>query len=81
MTDGYTVAAVRRLLAEDHRITEQAIRVEQHGEELLLCGEVESAERREQIEAAVLRAFPDVRVHCDIGVPGTHPPHGTEVLS
>ena len=79
--DDYAESAVRRLLAEDPRAADLAIRIERHGDHLKLCGEVESPERREQIAAVVAEAFPDLTVHNDLGVTRTHPPHDVEDLS
>jgi hypothetical protein len=68
-----------QLLAEDERVAELGIRVvrlEEGG--LMLCGEVESAARRDMIERVVAEAFPDMRVHTDIGVTRVRAPDEIE---
>jgi len=79
--DTYTESQVQRLLAEDDRVAEQGIRVirlEDGG--LALSGEVESPQRRALIEKVVHEEFPDLHLHCDIGVTRVHEPDEVEEL-
>ena len=52
---------MQRLLAEDAGIAEQGITVARREHTLVLCGEVESRQRRDEILRLVAEAFPDVR--------------------
>jgi len=47
----------------------------------VLCGEVESDHRRDDILRLVTARFPGVPVHCDIGLTRTHPPMDAEELT
>jgi len=77
--DQYTESRLQRMLAEDERVAEQGIRVVRLEESrLALVGEVESAERRATIERVVTEAFPDMDIHCDIGVTRVHEPDEVE---
>jgi hypothetical protein len=79
--DTYTESHVQCVLAEDERVAELGIRVirlEEGG--LALSGEVESQERRALIERVVSEEFPDLTVHCDIGVTRVHEPDEVEEL-
>lgn len=77
--DQYTESRLQRMLAEDERVAEQGIRVVRLEESrLALVGEVESAERRTMIERVVAEAFPDMDIHCDIGVTRVHEPDEVE---
>ena len=79
--DQYTESQVQNLLAEDERVAELGIRVVRLDEgHFALCGEVESQERRAVIERVVAEAFPDLRVHSDIGVTRVHEPDEVEEL-
>ena len=79
--DQYTESRLQRMLAEDERVAEQGIRVVRLEERrLALVGEVESAERRTMIERVVAEAFPDMDIHCDIGVTRVHEPDEVEEL-
>jgi hypothetical protein len=79
--DQYTESQLQRLLAEDERVAELGIRVirlEEGG--LALSGEVESPQRKALIERVVSEKFPDLTVHCDIGVTRVHEPDEVEEL-
>ena len=78
--DQYLESTVYRLLAEDDRIAEPGIRVVGHRDRLTLCGEVETQERREQIERLVAETFPGVHVCNEIGVTRMYEPDGAEEL-
>lgn len=79
--DEYLEAAVHRLLIEHPEVTEQGIRVLRRDHSLVLCGEVESAHRRQEILRLVLEHFPSVPVTVDIGLIRTHAPTEAEELS
>jgi hypothetical protein len=78
---GYSEGHLQQLLAEDPRIAELGIRVvalQQGG--FALHGEVESAQRRAQIEQVVAESFPGLPVRCEIAVTRTHEPDDVEEL-
>ncbi|WP_213453423.1 hypothetical protein [Rhizomonospora bruguierae] len=79
--DEYVEADVQRLLTEDVDLAEQGITVLRREQNLVLCGEVESQARRDEIERKVRAAFPDVAVLVDIGITRTQPPGEAEDLS
>ena len=78
--DEYVEAAVQRLLTEDADIAEQGISVARREHKLVLCGEVESRQRRDEILRLVTEAFPDVHVTSDIGVTRAQAPTEVEEL-
>ena len=78
--DQYTEAQVQRLLAEDPRVAELGIRAVRVDDGLVLSGEVESAERCASIERVVHEAFPELTVHCDLGVTRVSEPDEMEKL-
>ena len=80
LPDEYVEAAVQRLLTESTEVTEQGITVMRRDHRLVLCGEVESHQRREQILRLVRERFPDVRVRADIGITRTQEPSEAEEL-
>lgn len=75
--DEYVEAAVQRLLTEHAQIAEQGITVVRRDHTLLLCGEVASPHRRDEILRLVTENFPDVALSADIGV--TRAPEPSEV--
>jgi hypothetical protein len=66
--DEYTEAAVHRLLTEHPHLGEQGITMTRREHRLVLSGEVESQQRRDEICRLVTEALPDVEISCDIGV-------------
>jgi hypothetical protein len=78
--DEYVEAEIQRLLTEDVDVAEQGITVHRREHTLLLCGEVESAQRRDEIVRRVTGRFPDVPVQCDIGIIRAQAPSEAEVL-
>jgi HSP20 family molecular chaperone IbpA len=76
----YTEAAVQRLLAEHAAISEQSLEITHREDVLVLRGEVESAQRREEIVRLVSERFPMLRVHNDIGITRCEPPREPEEL-
>jgi hypothetical protein len=77
----YTEAEIQRLLTEDPAIAEQGITAVIRGDTVLLCGEVESAERRREIERLVAERFPGATVRSDIGVTRAAAPAEMEELT
>ena len=77
----YTEGQIQQLLTEDPAIAEQGITAMWRGDTLLLCGEVESVERRRQIESLVAERFPEVRIDNDISITKIREPDGVEELS
>jgi hypothetical protein len=78
--DEYVEAEVQRLLTEHAGTAEQGITVARREHTLVLCGEVESGRRREEILRLVTEAFPDLRVSADIGVIRAQAPTEVEEL-
>jgi hypothetical protein len=78
--DQYTESALQTFLAEDARVAEQGIRVVRLEDGVALVGEVESANRRDLICALVNERFPDLSLHCDIGVSKMREPDEVEEL-
>jgi hypothetical protein len=81
MIDEYTEAEVQRALAEDLGVAEQGITVSRREGTLLLCGEVESPHRRDEVLRLVNERFPDVEIVADIGVIRAGAPTEVEELS
>jgi hypothetical protein len=79
--DEYTEAAVQRLLTEHPSLGEQGITLSRREHCLTLSGEVESPQRRDEIERLVRAALPDVEVCCDIGIIRAAAPTEHEELS
>jgi hypothetical protein len=78
--DEYVEAAVQHLLTENAQIAEQGITVSRREHTLILCGEVESAHRRDEIVRLVTEKFPDVQLAVDIGLIRTNMPTEAEEL-
>jgi hypothetical protein len=78
--EAFMEGELQHLLAEDDRITEQGIRFVRNESGISLLGEVESAERRDAICRVVSEAFPDVSVHCNIGLTRMNAPEDVEEL-
>ncbi|ASW56383.1 hypothetical protein [Plantactinospora sp. KBS50] len=76
----YLEAAVQRLLTENADVAEQGITATRRDNTLVLCGEVESAQRRDEILRLVVERFPDVPVTVDIGLVRSHTPTDAEEL-
>jgi hypothetical protein len=77
MTD-YDEAAIHRLLAGDG---EAGITVARREHTVVLGGEVESADRRDEICRRVTEHFPDLTIACDIGVVRAQVPAEVEEIS
>lgn len=78
--DEYLEAAVQRLLTENPDVAEQGITVSRRERALILRGEVESVQRREEILRLVMSRFPDVPVRADIKLIRTNAPTEVEEL-
>ncbi|MFD2766523.1 hypothetical protein [Micromonospora eburnea] len=78
--DAYVEAEIHRLLAEDPAVAEQGITAVHRERGLVLYGEVESPQRREEILRRVAERFPDVRITSDIGVIRAQAPSQVEEL-
>jgi hypothetical protein len=79
--DDYLEAEIQRLLSEDGKVAEQGITVQRREHMLILGGEVESAQRRDEICRQITTHFPDVEIACDIGVVRAQAPTEVEEIS
>jgi hypothetical protein len=79
--DEYVEAEIQRLLTEDAAVAEQGITVLRRDHLVVLRGEVESTQRRDEICRQVTEHFPDVQIVCDIGIVRAQAPTGAEELS
>jgi hypothetical protein len=74
-------AEIQRLLTEHGQIAEQGITVQRRENLLVLGGEVESPQRRDEICRQITAHFPDVEISCDIGITRTGTPNEVEEIS
>ena len=74
-------AEIQRLLTEHDRVSEQGITVQRRDHLVVLGGEVESAQRRDEICRQVTAHFPDVEITCDIGITRAQAPSEVEEIS
>jgi hypothetical protein len=79
--DEYLEAEIQRLLTEDGRVAEQGITVQRREHAVVLSGEVESIERRDEICRQISSRFPDVAITCDIGITRAQAPNEVEEIS
>ena len=79
--DEYVEAEIQRLLTEHGDVAEQGITVNRREHTLILAGEVESAQRRDEICRQITTRFPDVQISCDIGVVRAQAPSEVEEIS
>jgi len=79
--DEYLEARIQRLLTEDATIAEQGITVQRREQIVVLGGEVESAQRRDEICRQINTHFPDVEIACDIGIVRAQAPTEVEEIS
>jgi hypothetical protein len=79
--DEYLETEIQRLLTEDARIAELGITVQRREQLVVLGGEVESAERRDEICRQITAHFPDVEITCDIGITRAQAPSEVEEIS
>ena len=74
-------AEIQRLLTEHGRVAEQGITVQRRENLVVLGGEVESPQRRDEICRQITAHFPDVEISCDIGITRTGAPNEVEEIS
>lgn len=79
--DEYVEAEVQRLLTEHVDLAEQGLSAVRREHTLLLCGEVASPRRRDEVERLVREHFPDIQLTVDIGVIRAGAPEDVEDLS
>jgi hypothetical protein len=79
--DEYVEAEIQRLLTESGAVAEQGITVLRREHTLVLSGEVESPQRRDEICRQVTERFPDVELACDIGIVRAGAPSDAEELA
>lgn len=79
MKEEYLLAKLQRVLAEEG--SELGIDVARHGEEFVLTGEVESDQRRIEVERRVAQHVPEVRVRNEIRVTRVVKPADAEELT
>ncbi|BCJ64001.1 hypothetical protein [Polymorphospora rubra] len=80
MSDEYLEAEIQHLLTENADIAEQGITASRRDNTLVLCGEVESPQRRDEILRLVRERYPDLRLAADIGVTRAAAPTEAEEL-
>ncbi|MEV7231817.1 MULTISPECIES: hypothetical protein [Polymorphospora] len=80
MSDEYLEAEIQHLLTENADIAEQGITASRRDNTLVLCGEVESPQRRDEILRLVQERYPDLRLASDIGVTRAAAPTEAEEL-
>jgi hypothetical protein len=79
--DEYVEAEIQRLLTENNAVAEQGITLQRREHMLILGGEVESAQRRDEICRQITTKFPDVEIACDIGIVRAAAPSEVEEIS
>ena len=79
--DEYLEAEIQRLLTESGETAEQGITLRRREHVLVLSGDVESAQRRDEICRRVNASFPDVEIACDIGIVRAGAPSEVEEIS
>jgi hypothetical protein len=79
--DEYVEAEIQRLLTESGATAEQGITLRRREHLLILGGEVESAQRRDEICRQITASFPDVEIACDIGIVRAAAPSEVEEIS
>jgi hypothetical protein len=79
MKDEYLLAQVQRLLAEDG--AELGIEAIRREDVLVLRGEVESEQRRREVEQRVADAFPEVKTRNELSIPHVYKPVEAEELA
>ncbi|MEU4239916.1 hypothetical protein [Actinoplanes sp. NPDC026619] len=78
--DEYLEAEIQSLLT-DGRIAELGITVDRREHLLVLNGEVETVQRRDEICRQINERFPDVEIVCDIGIIRAQAPSEVEEIS
>lgn len=77
----YLEARIQRLLTENGRIAEQGITIQRRDNVVVLGGEVESTDRRDEICRQISAHFPEVEISCDIGITRAQAPNEVEEIS
>ncbi|HEX5594894.1 MAG TPA: hypothetical protein VFX61_02570 [Micromonosporaceae bacterium] len=78
--DDYLEAAVQRLLTEEADLAEQGMTLTRRNNTLILSGEVESDQRRDEMVRRLRDAFPDVHLVLDVGLTRVQEPTQAEEL-
>ena len=78
--DEYLEAEIQRMLTEDG-VAEQGITVQRREHLVVLGGEGESAERRDEVCRQITARFPEVEITCDIGITRAQAPTEVEEIS
>jgi len=71
-------AEIQRLLTE---LSEPGVSVQRRDQVLVLGGDVESPQRRDEICARITERFPDAEIACDIGIVRAQAPTEVEEIS
>lgn len=79
--DEYVEAEIQRLLTEHRDVAEQGITVHLRERMLILGGEVESTDRRDEICRQIRSRFPEMEITCDIGIVRAQAPTDVEEIS
>jgi osmotically-inducible protein OsmY len=79
--DEYLEAEIQRLLTEHGRVAEQGITVQRREHAVVLLGDVESSQRRDEICRQIAAHFPDLEITCDIGITRAQAPSEVEEIS
>lgn len=74
-------AEIQRLLTEHDRVAEQGITVQRRDHLIVLGGEVESTQRRDEICKQITTHFPELEITCDIGITRAQAPSEVEEIS
>ncbi|NMO55564.1 hypothetical protein HH310_30810 [Actinoplanes sp. TBRC 11911] len=77
----YLEAEIQRLLTEDGRVAEQGITVQRREHAVVLLGDVESDQRRDEICRQIAEHFPELAITCDIGITRAQAPSEVEEIS
>ena len=76
----YLVAHLQTTLAEDPRTAEQGVRVTVRGDQVVVSGDVATAERRDEVSSVISEIAPDMVIHNDIRVVSAQEPTRREEL-
>jgi hypothetical protein len=79
--DDYVEAQIQRLLTEDGAVAEQGITVQRRENLVVLGGDVETVQRRDEICRQITSHFPEVEIVCDIGITRAQAPAEVEEIS
>ena len=78
--DIYVAGQIERALREDPRTHELGVRVEVNGDDVVLRGQVASAERQRLIARVVEEQAPGLTIRNEVSVTEVLPPEAPEVL-